>query len=122
MEIFHELLEVDTDSFREGIGEASDHKAAKENDPAPAAIWGLHRSWELPFLWVSSPHCLAWVGKGRPGGGRVTRGDSKRSADSAREKHSRQTFTTRSPSMSSVYSPHVPFPATRDHTWKMGEG
>lgn len=59
MEIFHELLEVDTDGFWEGIGEASDHKAAEEHDPAPTTIWGLHRSWEMPFLWVTSPHCLA---------------------------------------------------------------
>lgn len=58
MEIFHELLEVDTDGFWEGIGEASDHKAAKEHDPAPATIRGLHRSRELPFFWVRSPHLL----------------------------------------------------------------
>lgn len=58
VEIFHELLEVDTDSFWEGIGEAGDHKAAKEHDPAPATIWGLHRSRELPFFWVRSPHLL----------------------------------------------------------------
>lgn len=82
VEIFHELLEVDTDGFREGIGEASDHKAAKEHDPAPAAIRGLHGSWELPFLWVSSPHRLAWVGKGRPGG-ELSRCCKKRRAQQA---------------------------------------
>lgn len=37
----NELLEEDADSLGEGVGEASDDKAAEEHSPAPASIWGL---------------------------------------------------------------------------------
>lgn len=94
VEIFHELLEVDTDGFREGVGEAGDYKAAKEHNPSPATIWGFHRSRELPFLCVTSPHRLAWEGKGRPrGGGTMERKTEKSPGAARREKQSRQIFT-----------------------------
>lgn len=89
VEIFHELLEVDTDGFWEGIGEAGDHKAAEEHDPAPATIRGLHGSWEPSFLWVISPHRLAWEGKGRPGGGRATERERDRNLQALQEEKSR---------------------------------